>query len=229
VTPPSCDSRSPQKKCIAVDSSLIRANKSEHQALSDLVSVFTGELSGVEIQNCNCGLIIESFMNVCFEYVHKIMTKSDVLKLMELVSSHNPTLVNDLVPVFLSVQLGLYLDRTVRIRLLRTADHHHLFDVSADFDSVDAQRERPERGTPFRIADPGTVRQCVYGYCFRIQPPDGLCVVSDRVCCDHGHWCFGRKDKKEKLNKKERSHGLSFLYLRINRNDTPVYRKKHTL
>lgn len=64
--------------------------------------VFTGELSGVEIQNCNCGLIIESFMNVCFEYVHKIMTKSDVLKLMELVSSHNPTLVNDLVPVFLS-------------------------------------------------------------------------------------------------------------------------------
>ena len=46
--------------------------------------------------------IIENLKNVCFEYVHQILSKTDVLKLMELIRSQDPTLVNDLIPVFLS-------------------------------------------------------------------------------------------------------------------------------
>ncbi len=46
--------------------------------------------------------IVQSLKTICLEYVKVIMTKTDTLKLMEIVRSQDPTLVNDLVPVFLS-------------------------------------------------------------------------------------------------------------------------------
>lgn len=64
--------------------------------------VFVGELSNSDVENANPMPIIENLKNVCFEYVHQILSKTDVLKLMELIRSQDPTLVNDLIPVFLS-------------------------------------------------------------------------------------------------------------------------------
>ena len=64
--------------------------------------VFVGELSNSDVENANPMPIIENLKNVCFEYVHQILSKTDVLKLMELMRSQDPTLVNDLIPVFLS-------------------------------------------------------------------------------------------------------------------------------
>ena len=46
--------------------------------------------------------IMNTLENVCIEHVNRIMTKTDALKLMELVRSQDPTLVNDLIPTFIS-------------------------------------------------------------------------------------------------------------------------------
>ena len=46
--------------------------------------------------------LLEDVEKICFEYVHQVVTKTDILKLMELVRSQDPTLVNDLIPMFIS-------------------------------------------------------------------------------------------------------------------------------
>ena len=46
--------------------------------------------------------IIKSLYKVCFAYVHYIITKTDALKLMELVRSQDPMLVNDIIPTYIS-------------------------------------------------------------------------------------------------------------------------------
>ena len=47
--------------------------------------------------------VIVSHLQECVrKYVDEIMTKTDVLKLMELVKTQDPTLVNDLVPAIIS-------------------------------------------------------------------------------------------------------------------------------
>ena len=47
-------------------------------------------------------VIIEHLRACCIKHIHKIIEKRDVLKIMELVKSEDPTLVNDLVPLFIS-------------------------------------------------------------------------------------------------------------------------------
>lgn len=64
--------------------------------------VFKGYVSEENIKNNNSEEIIKNLKDVCIKYVHQIMTRSDALKIMELVKSEEPTLVNDLVPTFLS-------------------------------------------------------------------------------------------------------------------------------
>ncbi|MBE7703466.1 MAG: hypothetical protein E7Z89_05375 [Cyanobacteria bacterium SIG28] len=46
--------------------------------------------------------LLEDVEMICFEYVHQVVTKTDILKLLELVRSQDPTLVNDLIPMFIS-------------------------------------------------------------------------------------------------------------------------------
>jgi len=64
--------------------------------------VFKGYVSEENIKNNNSEEIIKNLKDVCIKYVHQIMTRSDALKIMELVKSEEPTLVNDLIPTFLS-------------------------------------------------------------------------------------------------------------------------------
>lgn len=47
-------------------------------------------------------IIVEEIKKACIKYVNDIYSKTDVLKLMELVRSQDPTLVNDLVPDLIS-------------------------------------------------------------------------------------------------------------------------------
>lgn len=47
-------------------------------------------------------IIINEIRKACIKYVNEIFTKTDVLKLMELVRSQDPTLVNDLIPDLIS-------------------------------------------------------------------------------------------------------------------------------
>ena len=46
--------------------------------------------------------IITNLQKTCISYAPQIMSKADVIKLIELVRSQDPTLVNDLVPILLS-------------------------------------------------------------------------------------------------------------------------------
>ena len=64
--------------------------------------VFKGYVSEENIKKNNSEEIIKNLKDVCIKYVHQIMTRSDALKIMELVKSEEPTLVNDLIPTFLS-------------------------------------------------------------------------------------------------------------------------------
>lgn len=65
-------------------------------------SVFKGQISESDINSNNSMQIINDLQNICVKYVHQVMTKTDVLKLMELVRSQDPTLVNDLIPTYIS-------------------------------------------------------------------------------------------------------------------------------
>ena len=47
-------------------------------------------------------VIVTHLQDCVRKYVDEVMTKTDVLKLMELVKSQDPTLVNDLVPTIIS-------------------------------------------------------------------------------------------------------------------------------
>lgn len=47
--------------------------------------------------------IISNVESLCFKYVHQIVSKKDILKLIELVSAQEETLVSDILPEFLSV------------------------------------------------------------------------------------------------------------------------------
>lgn len=64
--------------------------------------VFVGELSSDEIKNVDSQSIIESLKNVCFEYVHKIMSKTDAIKLIVLVKQQHSTLATDIFPDYLT-------------------------------------------------------------------------------------------------------------------------------
>lgn len=65
-------------------------------------SVYTGKLSDEDIANNNCDEIINKLYEMCIKYAHQVVSKNDILKLMELVRFQDPTLVNDLVPLFIS-------------------------------------------------------------------------------------------------------------------------------
>ena len=79
--------------------------------------------------------------------------------------------------------------------------HNHLFYVLAYADPVDAERKGPGDRPSVCAAHPGAVRQRVYGDRFRIQPRNGLPVVSDRLRCGHGHRLFrGQVQKAEVKN-----------------------------
>lgn len=64
--------------------------------------VFVGEISATDIEHNNCTEIINNLKEICIKYAHQIITKTEALKIMELVKSQDPTLVNDLIPIFLS-------------------------------------------------------------------------------------------------------------------------------
>ncbi len=64
--------------------------------------VFKGVVSEEEVNANNTDTIIYNLRETILKYAHQIMSKTDVLKLMELVRSQDPTLINDLVPIFLS-------------------------------------------------------------------------------------------------------------------------------
>ena len=64
-------------------------------------SEFLKTVRGVTAVDC-VDVIITHLQDCVRKYVDEIMTKTDVLKLMELVKSQDPTLVNDLVPTIIS-------------------------------------------------------------------------------------------------------------------------------
>lgn len=54
------------------------------------------------ITNEDAATVIDDIEKIALKYVKQIMTKTDVIKLIELVRAQDPTLTNDLVPIFLS-------------------------------------------------------------------------------------------------------------------------------
>jgi flagellar biosynthesis component FlhA len=65
-------------------------------------SVYVGKISDDDLKQNNTREIIKSLYKVCFDYVHYIMTKTDALKLMELIRSQDPMLVDDIIPAYIS-------------------------------------------------------------------------------------------------------------------------------
>ena len=47
--------------------------------------------------------IINAIQNMSIKYANQVFTKTDTLKLIELVKTQDPTLVNDIIPTFISV------------------------------------------------------------------------------------------------------------------------------
>ena len=62
---------------------------------------FLKTIKGITAVDC-VDVIITHLQDCVRKYVDEVMTKTDVLKLMELVKSQDPTLVNDLVPTIIS-------------------------------------------------------------------------------------------------------------------------------
>ena len=64
--------------------------------------VYRGHISEEDLKQNNPREIIKSLYKVCFDYVHYIMTRIDTLKLMELIKSQDPTLVDDIIPKYIT-------------------------------------------------------------------------------------------------------------------------------
>ena len=95
--------------------------------------VFVGELSAEDIQNVNSQPIIDSLKKIVFDYAHKIMSKIDALKMMELVKQLDPTLVTDLIPTFLTpIDLKNILANLIKEKI-SVKDIVLVFEVLNDF------------------------------------------------------------------------------------------------
>ena len=64
--------------------------------------VYSGKISEEDLKSNNPRELVKSLYKVCFDYVHYIMTKTDALKLMELVRSQDPMLIENIFPDYLS-------------------------------------------------------------------------------------------------------------------------------
>lgn len=64
--------------------------------------VYNGKISDEDLKNNNSREIIKGLYSVCFDYMHYIMHKTDVLKLIELVRAQDPTLVDDIIPAYVT-------------------------------------------------------------------------------------------------------------------------------
>lgn len=103
--------------------------------------VYTGALSETDIKNNNISLIINALQEVCLKYPHYIMSKTTALKLMELVITHDPTLVNDLIPVFLSsIDLKIILANLIYERI-SIKDIILVFEILNDYARFTQDRE----------------------------------------------------------------------------------------
>ncbi len=103
--------------------------------------VYTGTLSETDVKNKNVSLIINALQEVCLKYPHYIMSKTTVLKLMELVITQDPTLVNDLIPVFLSaIDLKIILANLIYERI-SIKDIILVFEILNDYARYTQDRE----------------------------------------------------------------------------------------
>ena len=64
--------------------------------------VYSGKISDEDLNKNNPREIIKGLYSVCFDYTHYVMTKTDVLKLMELVRTQDSTLVDDIIPAYIT-------------------------------------------------------------------------------------------------------------------------------
>lgn len=103
--------------------------------------VYTGTLSETDVKNKNVSLIINALQEICLKYPHYIMSKTTVLKLMELVITQDPTLVNDLIPVFLSaIDLKIILANLIYERI-SIKDIILVFEILNDYARYTQDRE----------------------------------------------------------------------------------------
>ena len=88
-------------KIRVLDSAILKDG--EYEVLIRGKSVFKSIIDENVSDDEKVKTIISNVENLCFKYVHQIISKKDILKLMELVGSQEETLVSDILPEFLSV------------------------------------------------------------------------------------------------------------------------------
>ncbi len=64
--------------------------------------VCDGKITELDLEQNDVTEIIMKLYGVCFDYVHYIMTKIDVLKLIEVIKTQDPTLVDDIMPQYIT-------------------------------------------------------------------------------------------------------------------------------
>lgn len=73
--------------------------------------------------------IVNNLEKICFQHVKQIFTKADTLKLMELVISYNPTLVNDLIPLLISAIDLKYIFTNLLSKKISIKDIIYIFEL----------------------------------------------------------------------------------------------------
>jgi len=97
--------------------------------------------------------IIINLQKACIKYAPQIMSKADVLKLMELVRSQDPTLVNDLVPILLSpIDIKHVLTKLIQEQI-SIKDIIYIFELLNDYarytNDIDILTEQLKRDLQF--------------------------------------------------------------------------------
>ena len=103
--------------------------------------VFTGHINIEKTETADdiikysnyADILISDIERICMDYVHIIMTKTDALKLMELVRSQDPTLVNDLIPVFISAIDLKYILANLISKRVSIKDIIFIFELLNDY------------------------------------------------------------------------------------------------
>lgn len=81
-----------------MDSTKLKSNECIISIRSNVRDRFFVDISAFNKEE----IIVEHIRKTCIKHVNEVFTKTDVLKLMELVRSQDPTLVNDLIPELIS-------------------------------------------------------------------------------------------------------------------------------
>ena len=95
--------------------------------------VFKDLISESEISSNTPMKIISNLENICYKYVFQIISKKDIINILKIVNAKDSTLINDIIPKYLSIIDIKNILATLIIQKVPINDIFYIFELLNDF------------------------------------------------------------------------------------------------